>query len=129
MSLQSYVMNILFPEDNCKSSTREDTLDSLPVLFESEEQNLDLQKYHTISDFLKVQRTFIPRRESAKVLPLGSNLFFLILINSVLIAKMRFQILERNRPFFSKRTFIVWVDGRTDGDKKSVFKFRQTLVC
>ena len=41
--------------------TREGPLDSLSILYVIEEAKLCLQKYTTISDFLKVSKTFIVR--------------------------------------------------------------------
>ena len=48
-------------EGNCESSTREVPLDSLSILYVIDEPKLGLQKYPTISDFLKVSKTFIVR--------------------------------------------------------------------
>ena len=57
----------LSPEENCESTTREGPLDSLSILYVIDEPKLGLQKYPTISDFLKVSKTFIPRREPKEV--------------------------------------------------------------
>ena len=72
---------------------------------------------------------FIPQRESAEALPLGSNWFLLILINFVYITNTKISNILMKSAFFSKKTFIVRVDGRTDdwtdGRKaiKRAFKF------
>ena len=64
---------LLSPEGNCESSTREGSLDSLSILYVIDEPKLGLQKYPTISDFLKDSKTFIPRRELRKQYPRGST--------------------------------------------------------
>ena len=64
---------LLSPEGNCESGTREGPLDSLSILYVIDKPNLGLQKYPTIFDFLRVSKTFIPRRELRKQYPRGST--------------------------------------------------------
>ena len=65
--LDHYLANdILFPEGNYESSAREGPLDSLSILYVIDEPKLRLHKYPILSDFLKVPKTFIPRREVRK---------------------------------------------------------------
>ena len=90
----------LLPEGNSESSIREHDglLVSLSFFYVIEEPNSGLQKYPATPDFLEVTKTFIPRRESAKTLALGSNLFLLILIKPGQVTILRFQLWNRNSP-------------------------------
>ena len=118
---------ILSPEGNCESSDWEGLLDSLSILYVIDEQKLGFQKYTTISDFLKVPKTFIPRRELRKQCPRGSN-WQSFHFNMWLRSKIWSQFWSSNRPFWSHDNLYCpdgWVGRWMGGDHKCPSIFAQ----
>ena len=84
---------LLSPEGNCES---EGPPDSLSILYVIGEPKLGLQKNPTIFAFLKVSKTFIPRREVRKYTRWCPNDFLMVYCTSEL--KLEFQFCNGKSP-------------------------------
>ena len=63
----------LSPEGNCESCSRWGPLDSLSILYVIGERKSTISILRLKSAFLKISKTFIPRRELRKLCPMGST--------------------------------------------------------
>ena len=68
-----YTKKCLSPEGNCESGARWGPLDSLSILYVDSERKLTISILRVKSAFLKISKTFIPRRELRKRCPMGST--------------------------------------------------------
>ena len=71
----------LSPEGNCESCARWGALGSLSILYVIGERKPTISILNVQSFFLKISKTFVPRRDSAKQNPRGPFDVFLILLS------------------------------------------------
>ena len=80
-----YTKKCLSPEGNCESGARWGPLDSLSILYVDSERKLTISILRVKSAFLKISKTFIPRREVRKHARWGPIDFLMVYCHSALV--------------------------------------------